>query len=216
MTRLAWLAALAVLATPAFANAKPMPPPEPPPASDDYEPPPPPVHDGEPPPTASPEPESKYRQTTWFAGFGLGVRTISYQDTEESYGGGMFTAHLGGMLTERIGMLIWLGTDSHKLDTFDEGTAMLSVFGLAGMYRATPRLWLRAGLGTGEWVLRQDGTELDALKARMFTFGVGYEVWSRKSMAVDLEVRFMSTTVDPNGIDGSRGGLAFLANLTWY
>lgn len=157
-----------------------------------------------------------FEREGWFAGFGLGAASVGYEDTDESYGAFVVDAHLGGMLTDRVGMLVWFSNDSHSLDDFNEQKASQTTFGAAGRYWITPRAWLGAGLGSSRWALREYDYDVADYDGRSFIVSGAYEVWQRKSMAIDIELRLTATTLDIQGNDASRASGGLAVHLTWY
>lgn len=206
-------AVLVLAATPARAQyAAPPPPPQ------SYGPP---SAQPAPPPPAEPAP-GIYR-SGWYFGVSVGGGGISFQDRDgnrsESLGAIMGDIYFGGMVTPQLGIQLELWGALHDYDPYEfQGyeTAQLALgnAGIAAKYWATPKLWLKLGLGTASQEFQLDGETVDTVKGSSFLAGIGYELWQRGNMAIDVQFSTTMTSYEQGAADSTVSGIKF--GMSWY
>lgn len=192
------LASLALL-VPALAAAQP----------GAYAPPPPP-----PPPGyyAQPVAAPPAVRSGFLIGFSLGGGSIGCDNCEETLDGVALDIHLGGMITPQLGLMFDGMGVAHS---FEGGGTLISVVDtIAAQYWVTPQLWIKGGIGIGRMTINDaDGEEVaESETGSAAMFGVGYELVSSRTFALDLQLR--GAVAHYEDIDVQMGSLGL--GLNWY
>jgi hypothetical protein len=156
---------------------------------------------------------------------GLGGMSVDGQDVEcndcgYSPIGIEFDGHIGGMLSDRFGLMLELQANAETIEdnayqtsSLVQGTAMI-----AGQYWVTPRLWLKGGIGLSHLSVDSEDyyggyTEgVDDGVALMA--GVGYELYQSQRFGLDLQGRLISAGYD--GIDSKVTAATIGLGFNWY
>jgi len=186
-------------------------------AQDPAQPPPPSTAQPPPPPPGGAyytPPPPDYR-TGWNFGFGLGGGDISCEG--ETCDGvteaGSLTIQGGMMLQPRLRVLGDIWVMGHKEDNF---TLTHSIVTGGLQYWLLNRLWLRGGIGVASAKLKYDGIFVDVEDRTEnvlgISGGIGFEAYSKKSFALDVELRGGTGFYD----DVKAHNAAFNVGVTWY
>lgn len=161
-------------------------------------------------------------------GFGLGsmgneTGAISCDGCETSPVSLAADVRLGGMLSDRFGLMVEAQIDSSIVQTYSsdgyeiDGTKSISQTAIfvAAQYHVSPRLYVRGGLGLADLSFDYDdayGQVSEQISAGTAVMGVlGYEIMSNRAMSLDIVGRLTVGTYDEIGETVSAGsiGLAF-------
>jgi hypothetical protein len=196
-----FIAYLALL-VPAVAAAQPgayAPPPPPPPPPGYYA-----------QPVAAPAPPAR---RGFLIGFSLGGGSITCEECTDSLDGVAVDIHLGGMVTPRLALMFDGMGVAHS---FEEGggTLIHVVDTFAAQYWVTPRFWIKGGIGIGRLSVNDaDGEEVAASETGSAAmFGIGYELMSSRTFALDLQLRGAVAHYDEGDIQMGSLNLGF----NWY
>ncbi len=159
-------------------------------------------------------PEASIRRG-WNVGVGLGGGEISCSgpgcdDVTEA---GSLNLQVGTMLRPRLRAVLDLWGMAHKEEDFTVNQTLLT----AGLQIwVINRLWLRGGVGIATAGFNYDGDLADTDDERHSTVGlaggIGFEILSRRSFALDLERRGGTGFYD----DKRAHNGAFNIGVTWY
>lgn len=160
-------------------------------------------------------PEASIR-SGWNFGFGLGGGEISCggPGCDGVTEAGSLDLQLGRMLRPRLRAVLDVWGMAHSEDDLKVNQTIVT----AGIqYWIVNRLWVRGGLGTARAAFTYDGalgnTESDDAQTVLgLAGGIGFEVMSRRSFALDVELRGGSGFY--RDIHAHNG--AFTLGLTWY
>jgi hypothetical protein len=130
--------------------------------------------------------------------------------------------HIGGMLSDRLGLMLELQGNAQTVDdsyygstTLSQGTAMV-----AAQYWLTPTIWLKGGLGWAHLAYEYDDyyyqdTYSDPVDdGAALMAGAGIELYSADNMAIDLQARFITAGYD--GINSKVAALTAGVGINWY
>jgi len=151
----------------------------------------------------------------WNLGFGLGGGEISCSGPgcEDVTEAGSLDLQVGTMLRPRLRALLDLWGMAHSEEDFKVHQTILT----AGIqYWIIDRLWLRGGVGLANagftYGGELDDTEDESHSTIGLAGGIGFEILSRRTFALDVELRggtgFYNDKRAHNG--------AFNIGLTWY
>jgi hypothetical protein len=159
-------------------------------------------------------PEASAR-TGWNVGVGLGGGEISCsgpgcQDVTEA---GSLDLQIGRMIRPRLRAVLDLWGMAHDEEDFKVNQTLLT----AGFqYWILSRLWLRGGVGLASVGFRYEGDLDDSDDERHSTIGlaggIGFEILSRRTFALDVELRAGTGFYD----DKRANNGAFTIGVTWY
>lgn len=151
----------------------------------------------------------------WNLGFGLGGGEISCtgpgcDDVTEA---GSLNLQIGKMLRPRLRAVADLWFMAHSEEDFTVHQTLLT----AGFqYWIINRLWLRGGVGLARAGFTYDGDLADSDDENHSTIGlaggIGFEILSRRTFALDLELRGGTGFYD----DVRAHNGAFTIGFTWY
>ena len=201
-------ALLIFAATPAHAQySAPPPPPQSygPPSAQPY-----------PPPPA--EPPADLVRTGWYFGLSLGGGGITSHNQDyrsDPLDAFLADIHFGGMVTPQLGIQLELWTAIHDYGDYDNSQLLLNNVGIAAQYWITPKLWIKAGLGSATQEYQVDGQTQSSIDGDSFLAGVGYEFVQRGGMAIDVQLNTTLTSYPDSGADStSTTGLKF--GISWF
>lgn len=175
-----------------------------------------------------PEPEPDPSRSGLVFGLGIGGGSLALEGPAEEgrdLGSVFFEVHAGGMLSSRTALLLELWGSDHSLDDcgvdacFEEkGNIGQGNAGLALQYWATPRFWLKGGLGTSRLSYRVLGETRETAKGTAVLAAVGYELFHRTDYALDVQLRLTGASYEEPFFEkyekASSGALAL--SFTWY
>jgi hypothetical protein len=131
--------------------------------------------------------------------------------------------HIGGMLNSRLALL-FEGQVNGQLINAENGsgngdsTLVQSAAMIAVQYWITPQFWIKGGVGLSH--ITVDHTYFDATVQEPGADGVavmaaaGFEIWSARRMAIDLQGRLISGSYD--GISDHITGATIGLGISWY
>jgi hypothetical protein len=128
----------------------------------------------------------------FIAGLGIGGGKITC-DGCESLSGPAVGLHLGGMINEKLALVF----DGSGVTKEEDGFTLTSVVaGAALQYWASPRVWVKGGVGAGQ--LRVSGNNVSSTSDMGLGFlgGIGVEALQKKSFTIDLQVRFTTAKIE--------------------
>jgi len=126
-------------------------------------------------------------------------------------------AHLGGMLSSRFALMAEFQVNGQTISrSFNNGDTTLSqgAVMLAAQFWLIPQLWLKGGIGfshlqTDDAYFTQDLGSGGAIMA-----AAGFEVFSARNMAVDLEARVIEGTYNSGDDHLTSGTIG--RGISWY
>ena len=159
-------------------------------------------------------PDSLVR-TGWNVGFGLGGGEISCSGPgcEDVTEAGSLDLQLGRMLRPRLRAVLDIWGMAHSEEDFEVNQTLVT----AGFqYWVLSRLWLRGGVGLASAGFSHGGDLEDTEDERHSTIGlaggIGFEILSRPTFALDVELRGGTGFYD----DRRANNGAFTVGVTWY
>jgi hypothetical protein len=178
----------------------PPPPPPPPPGGGGYY--------AAQPPTYYPGPPER---SGFLIGFSLGGGEMIATDCEgcDSLAGLGFDFSIGGFINPRLAIMYDAFAVLHPEDdvVLTNGTNTAAV-----QYWVTPQLWIKGGIGFSQIRLSDGGGEIAAEYGVGATAGVGFEVISSRTFALDIAGRVSHGTFDGGGVSNG----AVLVGVHWY
>jgi hypothetical protein len=176
-----------------------------------YGPPPPPPPGYYAQPVAAPAPSTERRG--FLIGFSLGGGSITCDDCRDSLSGVALDIHLGGMIAPNLALMFDGMGVAHTLEE-GNGTLIHVVDTIAAQYWVTPQFWIKGGVGIGRIsVSDADGEEVAASETGSAAmFGVGYELVSSRTFALDLQLRGAVAHYDETDVQMGSLGLG----INWY
>jgi hypothetical protein len=165
------------------------------------------------------------RRLTLGASLGVGgmsseAGTIECTNCEASQVAVGVAMHVGGMITPRLGLMLEL---QGNMQPVDEGggtstTLVQSAALIAAQYFATPRLWLKAGVGAAQLSFSYDnggGSESQEIDSGgAFLAGLGYEVMQTPRYSIDLQGRLLIGSYEGIGEQITAGHVG--VGFNWY
>lgn len=139
--------------------------------------------------------------------FGIGAGGGSMGcDGCESTSGLAVELHVGGMLTEKVALVL----DSSGVSRSEDGGTLSSVVaGPAVQFWASPRVWVKGGVGGGFLQASYDNVTVTSDAGLGFMGGVGVEVLQKKKFAIDLQVRFTTAKIEGDRYNNVFGLVGF-------
>lgn len=140
---------------------------------------------------AEPREASAVDRKGFIAGLGVGGGKISCEGCDMS--GPAVGLHLGGMLKENVA-LVFDGSGVTK----EEGGATFTsvVVGAALQYWASPRVWIKGGVGAGQLQFSGNGVTVNSDAGLGFLGGLGIEALQKKRFTIDLQVRLSTAKIE--------------------
>lgn len=128
--------------------------------------------------------------------------------------------HIGGMLSDRFALMLELQANGQTVDDSVYGSTTLTQVTamVAGQYWATPKLWVKGGVGAAHLSFNYDDAygsfeePIDDGAALML--GVGYEILQGRTFALDLQGRVIVGAYD--GIDDRITSATVGLGFNWY
>ncbi|HEY4056823.1 MAG TPA: hypothetical protein VGM39_09445 [Kofleriaceae bacterium] len=125
---------------------------------------------------------------------------------------GMAAAHIGGFVSERFALMgeVQANVQTVSSDAYSGDTTNLveSAIMIAGQYWLTPQLWIKGGIGFANLHLERsyygDGVvdeESPGENGTALMGALGYEIYSSRSLAIDLEGRLFNGSF--KGVDNN-------------
>lgn len=160
-------------------------------------------------------------------GFGFGGGDIDCTDCDTGLDAFGADFHIGKMLNPNlsIGGQVWTMGHSEELDGIDAtATLFHTIITANAQYWVLPRLWLRGGLGVAyaSVSIESDLIDIEAQSEAGLGLmaGVGYEVLTTRTFALDLEMQFgagfYSNEDDPEASDVEARNISFGLGFTWF
>jgi len=125
----------------------------------------------------------------FIAGIGIGGGKITCSDCE-SKSGTAVALHLGGMLTEKVALVLGLSVVST-----DDNDLTSSVASAAVQYFVSPKVWVKGGIASVLLEVNGKGSYASNTGGG-FQGGLGVEVVQKKRFAIDLQVRFTTAKIE--------------------
>lgn len=142
-------------------------------------------------------------------------------DEDPASGGG--SLHVGWMLNPRFALLFELQATSQNIEQQGRIALTQGLGMVAGQYWFFPRLWIKGGVGKADLSRTfRGGDEREKepiAEGTAFLGAVGYEVMSRRSWALDAQLRLSSGKYpDRTASDATYGVSTVTLNfgLSWY
>jgi len=160
-------------------------------------------------------------------GFSVGLGGMSVNGTDVECAscdynplGFEIDGHIGGMLSDRFGLMLELQANAETLDdnVYETQTLVQGVIMIAGQYWLTPQLWVKGGIGLAHLSVDYDdyygsvSEPVDDGAALMAA--IGYELYSSQLFALDLQGRLISAGYD--GIDSKVTAATIGLGFNWY
>ncbi len=155
----------------------------------------------------APVAEKRFEREGFTVGVGLGLGSLSIED---SSGAGVgLSLRMGGMVSERLGILGEIESVTH----FEDGVSWTSSFlGPAILGFVSDQVWLTGGLGV-TWISLSDGyVEAETTSGGALLFGAGVDVHQSGTFAVSIELRVHAGSIDGVSTGAGKIGVGF----QWY
>jgi hypothetical protein len=161
-------------------------------------------------------------------GFGIGLGGLKIDDKNldcpscayDPIGVGV-DFHVGGMLSDRFGLMLELQANAETVEEDRYGTTSLVQYAamIAGQYWVTPQLWVKGGIGLTHLAYEYDdyyyqGTSQPVDAGGALMAAIGYEVFSSPTFALDLQGRFITAGYD--GIERTVTAATIGLGFSWY
>ncbi|MEJ7596938.1 MAG: outer membrane beta-barrel protein [Kofleriaceae bacterium] len=152
---------------------------------------------------------------------GLGYMKDDFGDIEctncDSVAVGV-SGHIGGFLSPRFALLFELQANAQTLQAgefADEDVYLTqSAAMVAAQYWVTPQLWLKGGLGLANLQVSDAYEAFDVDNGFALMAGLGYELFSARNFAVDLQGRIINGAYE--GIDNNITSGTIGVGINWY
>lgn len=180
------------------------------------------------PPAGAPSPYHQRGGTPMF-GFSIGLGTLQAENNpanttcgncDYSPIGVEIDGHIGGMLSERFGLMLELQANGQTVDDSVYGSTTLTQVTamIAGQYWVTPQLWVKGGIGAAHLSFNYDDAygsfEEPIDDGGAIMAAVGYEVLSSRLFAMDLQGRVIVGGYD--GIEERITAVTVGLGFNWY
>jgi Outer membrane protein beta-barrel domain len=142
--------------------------------------------------TSAPSDANAIERKGFIAGLGVGGGKITC-DGCESLSGPAVEVHIGGMINEKVALMF----DGSGVAKEEDGVTLSSVVGgLALQYWASPRVWVKGGVGGGQIRVAGNGLDADSEMGLGFLGGLGVELLQKERFAIDLQLRFTTAKIE--------------------
>lgn len=168
-----------------------------------------------------------HRGGTPMIGFSIGLGGMQVSDEDVTCGtcdydpiGVEADFHIGGMLSERFGLMLELQVNAETVDDSIYGTTTMtqSAAMIAGQYWVSPRLWIKGGIGAAHLSFEYDdyyGSGSDPVDdGAALMAAIGYELIATRGFGLDLQGRIISAGYD--GIDEKVTAATVGLGFNWY
>ncbi len=128
--------------------------------------------------------------------------------------------HIGGMLSDRFGLMLELQVNGQTVEDSVYGTTSLTQLTamVAGQYWVTPQLWTKGGIGAAHLSFNTDdyyGSYEEPIDdGAAIMAGVGYEILSARRFALDVQGRVIVGGYD--GIDERITAATIGLGFNWF
>lgn len=127
--------------------------------------------------------------------------------------------HVGGFVGPRLALLLELQGNIQQVSqgafVEDDEFLIQSAAMIAGQFWITPQLWLKGGVGFANLHVENNlGESSPAENGLAFMGAAGFEVFSARNMAVDLQGRIINGSYE--GIDNNITGITVGVGISWY
>jgi len=125
--------------------------------------------------------------------------------------------HIGGFLTPRFALMAegQINAQSVEATGYDDTVLSMNSLMIAGQYWLTPQLWIKGGVGISQlYADNSYGDVWDFGTGGVAMAAAGFEVFSARNMAVDLQARIIQgsfNSLDDNVTSGTLG-----LGINWY
>lgn len=124
--------------------------------------------------------------------------------------------HIGGFLTPRFALMAegQVNAQSVANDGYEDTVLSMNSLLLAGQYWVTPQLWVKGGVGVAQLYASNSYDAWDFGTGAALMGGIGFEVFSARNFAVDLQGRIIQgsfNSLDDNVTSGTVG-----IGINWY
>ena len=129
---------------------------------------------------------------------------------------GEFAAHLGGFVAPRVALLAELQFNAQTLSTDGRDDTLLVQTGFMGavQYWATPRFWLKGGLGFAHLTIDDSYFSMTVDNGVAIMAAAGYELASSRAFSVDLQGRVLNGMY--SGIDENITAYTIGVGANWF
>ena len=135
---------------------------------------------------------SAIERTVFIIGLGAGGGSMSCDGCAGTSGIAV-QFHVGGMLTEKIALVL----DSSGVTRDEDGATLSSVVaGPAVQFFVSPRVWIKGGVGGGLLQASYENVSVTSDAGLGFMGGLGVEVLQKKKFAIDLQFRFTTASIE--------------------
>jgi hypothetical protein len=124
--------------------------------------------------------------------------------------------HIGGFLTPRFALMAegQVNAQTVASDQYDDTVLSMSSLMLAGQYWITPQLWIKGGVGVARLYASDSYYDYDFGTGGVVMGGLGFEVFSARNFAVDLQGRIIQGSF--NGVDDNVTSGTVGIGVNWY
>lgn len=130
---------------------------------------------------------------------------------------GEFDAHLGGFLGPRFALMgeFQVNGKTVQLNGIDGDTIISqNALMIAGQFWISPQLWVKGGIGFANMQADDAYFTYDLGNGGVIMGGIGYEVFSARDLAVDIQGRLIQGAY--NGIDDKVTSGTVGVGINWY
>jgi hypothetical protein len=101
--------------------------------------------------------------------------------------------HIGGMLTEKVALVL----DGSGITRDEDGATLTSgVSAAAVQYFVSKRVWIKGGVGGGVLQARVDKISVTSDVGLAFIGGIGVDLLQKQKFAIDLQARFTTASIE--------------------
>jgi len=124
--------------------------------------------------------------------------------------------HIGGFLTPRFALMLegQVNAQTVASDFYDDTVLSTNALMVAGQYWLTPQLWVKGGIGVSQLYASNSYEEWDFGTGGAVMGGVGFEVFSARNFAIDLQARIIQASFNSLDDNVTSGTVGIGAN--WY
>ena len=124
--------------------------------------------------------------------------------------------HIGGFLTPRFALMAegMINAQTVASDYYEDTILSMNTLMIAGQYWITPQLWVKGGIGVSQLYADNSYEVWDFGTGGALMGAVGYEVFSARNFAIDLQGRLIQgafNSLDDKVTSGSVG-----IGVNWY
>jgi len=101
--------------------------------------------------------------------------------------------HIGGMLTEKVALVL----DGSGITREEDGATLTSGVSVAAVqYFVSPRVWIKGGVGAGILQASVEKLSVTSDPGLAFAGGIGVDLLQKQKFTIDLQARFTTASIE--------------------